>query len=356
MGELDRTYGAVLIGAFISAVLFGITNLQTFVYFQKYPSDRIWNKISVCWLWMLDAAHLVLCIHLVYWYLVTNYLDPLVLLDIVWSFKVQIIVDAIVIVSVHTLYTIRLWKLNAADNRKSALRKLLPLAVSAIVLFGGYGSAITLCYEILQFESYTGLLESRWVTYLPLGAATFIDVIIALSLCYFLERCRVGSTSMDSTITVLMLYTLNTGVITSLCSLTAIITMTALPTTFAVISVEFMLTKLYVNSFLAMFNARNKLRMQSSIVDAEGVLAHAYPLASESSARSRDHKPAAGAFSFSPTNSTGHSDLRASLRPDRAPALDVDIEHGLSIHFVGGAARTGSRTWYRGRPRRPSCG
>ncbi|KAH9834573.1 uncharacterized protein C8Q71DRAFT_859549 [Rhodofomes roseus] len=328
MGELDRTYGAVLVGAFVSAVLFGITNLQTFIYFQRYPRDRIWNMAAVCWLWLLDATHLVLCIHMIYWYLVTNYLDPLALLEIVWSFKAQIIVDAIVVISVHTLYTIRLWKLNAADTRKSVWRKLLPVAVSFLVFFGGYGTAIILCYEITQYQTYTDLLSSQWVTFLPLGAATFIDAVIALALCYFLERCRLGSTSsnIDSTITILMLFTLNTGVITSICSLTAIIAMAALPTSFAVISVELILTKLYVNSFLAMFNARNKLRSTGSIVDADGAILH--PLSSIHS-RPRNLKA-----TLSATNSTGRSDLRMSLDRDCAPALDVDVEHGHSIHFA----------------------
>ncbi|TFY68460.1 hypothetical protein EVJ58_g1000 [Rhodofomes roseus] len=356
MGELDRTYGAVLVGAFVSAVLFGITNLQTFIYFQRYPRDRIWNMAAVCWLWLLDATHLVLCIHMIYWYLVTNYLDPLALLEIVWSFKAQIIVDAIVVISVHTLYTIRLWKretLNAADTRKSVWRKLLPVAVSEVVISrvlrrirdGNHTllrnvrpatftspsldpySCIHGSRDRTQYQTYTDLLSSQWVTFLPLGAATFIDAVIALALCYFLERCRLGSTSsnIDSTITILMLFTLNTGVITSICSLTAIIAMAALPTSFAVISVELILTKLYVNSFLAMFNARNKLRSTGSIVDADGAILH--PLSSIHS-RPRNLKA-----TLSATNSTGRSDLRMSLDRDCAPALDVDVEHGAQHPF-----------------------
>ena len=37
---------------------------------------------------LLDAVHLALCIHMVYWYLVTNFLNPFALVEIVWSFKV----------------------------------------------------------------------------------------------------------------------------------------------------------------------------------------------------------------------------------------------------------------------------
>ena len=37
----------------------------------------------------LDALHLALCAHFVYYYLVVNYDDPSALLHMVWSFKVR---------------------------------------------------------------------------------------------------------------------------------------------------------------------------------------------------------------------------------------------------------------------------
>jgi len=57
-----------------------------------------------------------------------------------------------------------------------------------------------------------------------------------------------------------MFYTLNTGFITSVCSLTAVIMLAVLPETFLMITFEFLMVKLYVNSYLAMLNARNSLR------------------------------------------------------------------------------------------------
>ncbi|KZT03226.1 uncharacterized protein LAESUDRAFT_379142 [Laetiporus sulphureus 93-53] len=163
-----------------------------------------------------------------------------------------------------------------ADSRPSAFLKFLRVAVTVIVILG-YGAVITLCYEIVRFHEYTDLLAARWVTYLPLGAATCIDAIFASALCYLLRRCRTGHSKMDSTISVLMLFTVNTGIVTSLCSLTAMAMMAALPDTFAVLSVEFMVTKLYVNSFMAMFNARNSLR-NNGFTSERGADLHLRPI------------------------------------------------------------------------------
>ncbi|KZT03223.1 uncharacterized protein LAESUDRAFT_814857 [Laetiporus sulphureus 93-53] len=290
MGELDATYGAALIGAFMCAVLFGMTNLQMFIYFQGYSSDGVWSKLTVCWLWLVDAIHLAFVVHMVYWYLVINHSIPSALAVIVWTFKAQAMLNvsssanifcgcdsdfaqAIVVISVQSLYAVRVWKrhlhdlsiftldvqhrvvsmaFSMVDNRALAFLKFLLITVAVIVILA-YGVLIALCYEISRFREYTDFLVARYVTYLPLGVATCVDAIIASALCYLLRRCRTGYSKMDSTISVLMLFTVNTGILTTLCSLTAMTMLATLPDTFAAISVNLTVTHLYVNSFMAMY-------------------------------------------------------------------------------------------------------
>jgi len=158
-----------------------------------------------------------------------------------------------------------------------------------------------LCYEIDQVNVYTDLFQPdlRWVTYYPLATATGMDLIIAACLCHLLVRCRTGFRSTDSIISWLMFYTIDTGIVTSLCSITAIVMMAVFPHTFAVIAVEFSLTKLYVNSYMAMFNARNSLRTPGLRTQDGIALHHINPLSSGSAS---DHKTA---FSSSHTTSSG---------------------------------------------------
>jgi len=54
--------------------------------------------------------------------------------------------------------------------------------------------------------------------------------------------------------------TLISGFLTTACSLAALITYGTMPDTLIFLSVEFLLTKLYINSFLAMLNARQSVR------------------------------------------------------------------------------------------------
>lgn len=71
MGLYDTTYGAAHLGVSIGCVyvssldtrtrpcssadsLYGVTNLQTFLYFRTFPDDRLYHKLGVFWLWYLS--------------------------------------------------------------------------------------------------------------------------------------------------------------------------------------------------------------------------------------------------------------------------------------------------------------
>ena len=85
---------------------YGITNLQTFLYFRTFPDDKWWNKIGVFWLWyadpsrlhhilmvyprFLDTIHIILCVYMVYYYVVTEFGNPFALLTLNWSLKVRL--------------------------------------------------------------------------------------------------------------------------------------------------------------------------------------------------------------------------------------------------------------------------
>ncbi|KAH9477178.1 hypothetical protein JR316_0011096 [Psilocybe cubensis] len=55
-----------------------------------------------------------------------------------------------------------------------------------------------------------------------------------------------------------MQYSLSSGLLTSACSLSAMFTFILMPNTFIFIALEFLVTQLYVGSFVAMLNARER--------------------------------------------------------------------------------------------------
>ncbi|KAI0732624.1 hypothetical protein C8Q72DRAFT_93281 [Fomitopsis betulina] len=263
MSEVGQTYGAAYIGVCISAVLYGITNLQVFVYFKEYRHDTLLDKLVVCWLWILDSLHLAFCVYMLYWYLITSYGNKLELLVVHWSFKTEIIITAIVMVCVQALYTIRVWHLEETVYQISGWHRFRPISVIIVLAFlAAFAAASFLCYEVVRVNNLISVFRPSeiWrLAYYPLGTASFVDTLIATALCYLLSRCRTGFRRTDTVIMWLMFYTLNTGILTTTCTLISIILLAVFPGKLYFVTVEFIMVKLYINSYLAMLNARSSL-------------------------------------------------------------------------------------------------
>ncbi|GBE86816.1 hypothetical protein SCP_1000580 [Sparassis crispa] len=106
---IESTFVPLFIGLLGSAILFGVTNVQTFIYFRQYPEDTIWNKLSICYLWLLDALHFAFSGYFVYSYTMRLLGGP-ISLGFLWSCGAEVMVMGTIMISVHTLYTIRIWK------------------------------------------------------------------------------------------------------------------------------------------------------------------------------------------------------------------------------------------------------
>ncbi|KAH7908049.1 hypothetical protein BJ138DRAFT_1208744 [Hygrophoropsis aurantiaca] len=215
--NLTDTYGAMLICVIVSAILFGLTNLQAFIYLRVQLNKSYFFSIAVCWLWFLDAFHLILITHLIYYYLVTNYFNPPVLPVIVWSFKLQAVVQVLVVYSIHCLYAQRLYLNNIGGSR---------FWCGDCIMLGCLSLS-----SLYRFDRHP-------------------DAVLASSMCYLLAASRTGFGRTDSLLRLIMI----------MCSLAAIITGAAMPNNFIFLGLEFFLTpQVYVNSFIALLNARHYL-------------------------------------------------------------------------------------------------
>ncbi|OAX37729.1 hypothetical protein K503DRAFT_857185 [Rhizopogon vinicolor AM-OR11-026] len=249
--DIGNTFGALFIGAVLSAVLFGLSNVQAFIYFQTHRGTGItFYKLVVACLFT----------HYVYYYLVTNYANVSVLTEIVWSFKLQAVVNAIIITGVLFLYVYRIWIVSKGRSRA--------FPVAAFLVFLNLCIWIVMIWETYHDPVPGDSIKYNWVLYMSLGLSTSIDIIIASSLCYLFATSRTGFSSMDTFITKLMCYIVNTGILTSICSLAVIITCAAMPSSFFYIGIDFLLAKLYINSYIALLNARYYLQPNSDVMDS----------------------------------------------------------------------------------------
>ncbi|THH15783.1 hypothetical protein EW146_g4749 [Bondarzewia mesenterica] len=226
---LNTTLGPFLLGYTAVAILFGITNVQAFMYCLHCWKRDSWKLRSfVLLLWFIDALQMALTGHCVYYYLILKFgdLENIVTHTVVWS--LTDIGDFLV----RTFYCQRLWKL---DNK---------FRVLAIV---------------------------AWLAYLNTSAIVFSDTVIAVSLCYCLST-KAGLTDFSKdeyAHEYLRRAQSHHGAFRPFDSIKhenahIYLQFAARPHTFIFIAFFLLLSKLYFNAMLANLNARARLRETAS--------------------------------------------------------------------------------------------
>ncbi|KAJ7156511.1 hypothetical protein C8R43DRAFT_1183878 [Mycena crocata] len=249
---LGNTLGAVFIGMVFSSILFGVSSLQIYLYYHNYPHDSLLHKFSVGFLWLLDATHLSLTIYSTYHYGVLGFGHFEGLGSISWAIKLQIAINVIIVLLVQSLYAYRVWLLSGYHHG------FLGYIVAAVVL-AGFGIGIVLAYETYSLHLWSDAANISWAVESSFAASTAIDILISVAMCYYLRKSKGPESRLNSRISTLMQYTLSCGVFTSACSLACLFTFILMPNNLVFLALTYLLTRLYVNSFTAMMNARQRV-------------------------------------------------------------------------------------------------
>ncbi|EPQ52834.1 hypothetical protein GLOTRDRAFT_112100 [Gloeophyllum trabeum ATCC 11539] len=245
------TFGILLISLVISAIFYGVTLLQTYIYYRQYPQDPLIQKIIVAFLWFLDTMHLIFCTITIYWFLVANYGKPETLDSSTWSMKLQTDFNGLVGLIVQFFFARRVWLLSFNW-----------LLVSTICILSAlhFVLGIVFTVEAFQLGHISKYRVLTWITCLGFSAAAVADILIAAAMCYYLAQRRTEFRKTNDVITTLMLYSINTGLLTSIVATACVISFAISPTSFIWLSFFWVLGKCYVNSLLGMLNSRQHVR------------------------------------------------------------------------------------------------
>lgn len=254
--SFDNTLGALLIGEILAAVLFGAATVQISIYCRRCERDGRVMRCAIALLWILDLVHLGFTSHSMYDYMVTNYMNPEVLLYCPWSFAANMVVGNISQVIVTGIFAYRIWKLSG---------KVWPLLFMIPPTLCNSAGAIAVTALLHKFPLYEDFRRRySWIWCATFIAWTVCDCIIAVSLCTILARRRTGFQRTDSLIRTLILYTISTGALTSSIAITSAITYAVMPHNFIFIAISTILPKLHINSVFALLNSRDAMRKRIS--------------------------------------------------------------------------------------------
>lgn len=248
---LDNTLGSMLVGVIVSAVLYGVSLIQTFFYFTNYPKDLWYLKALVSTTVLFDTVHLILISHSIYYYLVVHFSNPAALQFMIWSLLLEALFTGLTGAFVQLFYAARVWRLSKRNIPLTGVILLL------VVANAGCGTAWVVLS--LQFGTFEKLLKISALTLSINALSTAVDILIAATLCIMLNNARTGFKKSDTIINRLILFVVNTGILTSCCAVASLVSLLAWPKTLIYASFYFCIGRLYTNSLLATLNARKSL-------------------------------------------------------------------------------------------------
>ncbi|KAI0759570.1 hypothetical protein BD413DRAFT_271507 [Trametes elegans] len=273
----EPVMGGLLIELFFAFILYGITTLQTFMFFQKYREDRLALKALVIAVWVLESVHTAFCMQFMYDYLIAGFGDFANFLNISWGIGITVLCSAGIALCVQGYYTWRVW---VVSGRSIFWTVVIGFFALLRVAFG-IASAV-LAYEYPQWLTFRHTKKSLVTISGGLGSAALVDILVALTLTYYLKRGRnIWQRESNSMINRILLYSVNTGAITGTASLLCVILVRILhhrgmfphymTTQFAVkksslvfLGLVMIQAKLYANSLLGSLNARAHIRNKGS--------------------------------------------------------------------------------------------
>lgn len=104
-----------------------------------------------------------------------------------------------------------------------------------------------------------GSKTNKFLVAATLSGNIACDVVISVSMCYYLQKSRTGFKWTDTMINTLITYAIRTCLLTTLCTMCTLVTFLALPQTMIFFSFSFIACKLYANSFLSILNNRESV-------------------------------------------------------------------------------------------------
>ncbi|KAF9517119.1 hypothetical protein BS47DRAFT_1359875 [Hydnum rufescens UP504] len=248
----SNTFGGTFIGDVLAAVCFGVLTIQTASYYHAFPNDKRPLKLAVGFLCACVTQSL-------YWWFVTNYNNPLALQRATWEFGTYQIhalratsFEVCASFTVQTFFAYRLYSISSN------------LYVGVLVCSVQVSSHLR-----ISRLSATYCIPIKWMTWL--AAATGVKANILLEFQVIVKECTwlvevwltiqaIADVVIATLINRMVLYTINTGLVTSILSCIGVGLFAKYGFHFSVVAVGLAMGSCYSISMLANLHMRTTLR------------------------------------------------------------------------------------------------
>ncbi|KAF7341060.1 hypothetical protein MSAN_02092100 [Mycena sanguinolenta] len=255
--NLQSTYGALLIGCFFSVAVWGVSLVQTILYFMMYENDSWKLKFMILFLIAVDTANEILLLRSVWPALILHWgrADILVKSEGTIELIHHVWVAALVAAAVQSYYT---WRIYTFSGQKRLVPFLLIPLISWQILGLGPYNFLVFGHATVSAGKQTRQLTAVAISIRATGAAT--DIFIAGAMIYLLNQPYAHIPSMSSKtrklLSRIIILSINSGAWTAILAVLDFIFIVAFPVDFTFCIVELPLCSVYLSTLLLNLNVR----------------------------------------------------------------------------------------------------
>ncbi|KAI0086159.1 hypothetical protein BDY19DRAFT_961633 [Irpex rosettiformis] len=266
--SIENFIGPCFLLTWLSFILYGLVLAQVYFYFTTYQ-DHIVTQLTVVLIWfayqgiwwlklnffafsILETLHVMVCMHMIYTYLIVDFANPQKILRTIWSAGAAIYLELIISGSVELYYVWRIWRLRRSCPICLYLivvlctRLAVGFRATAFIYTEGTWSALIVSTSYRRFASAT------------FGISVLMDVSITAAFLLSLGQShRLAFTRNTKNIVhKLINYVLSAGIFTAMTSVTTLILFVVFKVEVHFAGILMLQAKVYANSMLAMLNIR----------------------------------------------------------------------------------------------------
>ncbi|KAH9884526.1 hypothetical protein C8Q73DRAFT_796233 [Cubamyces lactineus] len=254
--SLATTLGSIYLGVTIGVMLYGLTVHQAYRYYKHYPEDGLlYPKGIVTLILTFETLHTMVWMYIGYRYMVSeafSITETLTSHWFVWDFVATIsatfLITSFSVYTCQVFYCCRIWTFGASYYRWFLIPAIVSMCTG--VTFG----IVAGVKAFLVVRQITDLDKISWMVSVAYGLSVSSDIILAGILIFTLLRIRRESKvrSTRTVLNTLIIYTINTGLLTSIVSFFAFLFAIVIRGNLIYAGVSIVGAKLYANSVLAL--------------------------------------------------------------------------------------------------------
>ncbi|KAK0480705.1 hypothetical protein IW261DRAFT_1135327 [Armillaria novae-zelandiae] len=248
---ISDPFGGIVISVFLSILLLGAMIVQLYIYFDRYPKDRVWLKVFIVVLFTLDILNSVFVIMWVYKLLIDNFGNFAAFTKSDWTVMSDSLLAGIMAGMVQGFFAWKIWILTKNYFYVGVI-VICALTSSA----GGIATSIG-GFRIIDSADWNELrnkldkLSLVWLAPAALG-----DLVITVVITISLQRAKGSIRRTNRVLNRIIRLTMQNGLLTATVALIDLILILAVESQPYYLCVAFILPKLYTNSALSSLNAR----------------------------------------------------------------------------------------------------